>query len=340
MTISLLVLLPFNSANAQKGDSVSDCQNKLIYKTKDIKSPNNDLSYCPFSNRSLGLSQDMANLNLDHFTYDDWEIFLVNFENSSLRYANLSHKRLTGSNFSRVNLESANLSSVETNWASTTNFDGASFRRAYALGANFFNGSFKDCDFSFANFADSEFKNSDISGFFNSTDLTGTDLSQSIFLPGIRSKSIIGTPLLPKDWQIVGGFLIGPEANLGGQNLANLDLSSSKLNSSILTNTNLGKTDLYWADLSGVKSGGVIGNPILPKYWKLVNGYLVGPKSDLTGANLTGGNLKGVSLEGAVIAGAKLSGAKIDESNHGKSVIGAPKSLPSGWSIYKGKLKH
>ena len=78
--------------------------------------------------------------------------------------------------------------------------------------------------------------------------------------------------------------------------------------------------------------------PLLPDNWSLINGYLVGPKADLTnalmadtdfnltqnlkifhadftGANLTNVDFTGSSLSKCIFSGANLSGTKFDNCN-------------------------
>ena len=57
----------------------------------------------------------------------------------------------------------------------------------------------------------------------------------------MSSGGIIGTPsVLPSDWKLVGGYLIGPDADLldadlTGANLTGADLSGADLNGAALT---------------------------------------------------------------------------------------------------------
>ncbi|MBR58824.1 MAG: hypothetical protein CMH54_12495 [Myxococcales bacterium] len=106
---------------------------------------------------------------------------------------------------------------------------------------------------------------------------------------------------------------------------------------------NLTNANLTGADLTGVQSGGIRGKPRnLPKGWKLVKGYLIGPgaplrNADLKGANLKGANLKGASLSGAYLEGAKLEGAKLKGVFSGR-IRGKPRNLPKGWKLVNGTL--
>lgn len=71
------------------------------------------------------------------------------------------------------------------------------------------------------------------------------------------------------------------------------------------------------------------------------------PRVDLSGASLKGANLTRANLVGADLTGADLSGALLANANLARATLdgvisrgikGRPKSLPTGWSLVKGKL--
>jgi uncharacterized protein YjbI with pentapeptide repeats len=120
------------------------------------------------------------------------------------------------------------------------------------------------------------------------------------------------------------------DANLAGANLTSANATGAALESANLASTNLSETTLTGASLGGVESGGITGTPAtLPPGWKLVQGYLVGSTSDLTGANLSGANLQGLylgyaNLTDANLSNADLVGASLADSNlTGASLAGA-----------------
>ena len=78
--------------------------------------------------------------------------------------------------------------------------------------------------------------------------------------------------------KVVKGYIIEPGADLSGADLSDADLSNTNLN--------------------GITSGGIIGTPVLPAYYKLVDGYIIGPNVDLNGADLSNANLIGVTSGG------------------------------------------
>lgn len=213
---------------------------------------------------------------------------------------------------------------------------------------------------------------------------------------------------LPSGWVIANGYLVGAGANLTGAMLdiaplAGLDLSNARFTGASLRSTNLAGanltgTQLLSADLSnatltnakltganvadaqlgsdndakftGVVSGGLTGTPAqLPSgRFRTVEGYLVGPNvnltgatfsptaqlgvslsatnftnADLTGLNLTGAflnnaNLTGARLTGTTLTGANLSNATLTGVISGGIVIVGHPVLPPGWQLVDGYL--
>lgn len=157
---------------------------------------------------------------------------------------------------------------------------------------------------------------------------SGTDLSQAI-LDGVSSDTIIGSPVaLPTGWKVIKGYLVGPKADLGG---------------AYLRKANLDGVDLSGATFNNAHLEGIVGEPSnLPTGWNLIKGYLVGPGVDLSGANLSNVDMSGINLTGARLDGANLSGARLDGANlseaYGVDIVGSPKSLPRGLSVFNGML--
>jgi uncharacterized protein YjbI with pentapeptide repeats len=75
-------------------------------------------------------------------------------------------------------------------------------------------------------------------------------------------------------------------------------------------------TDLSDAILTTVVSGGITGTPgSLPTNWELLDGYLIGPGTNLTDDNLQNADLAGVDLANADLTGAILTGADLAGAN-------------------------
>jgi uncharacterized protein YjbI with pentapeptide repeats len=142
-------------------------------------------------------------------------------------------------------------------------------------------------------------------------DLAGADLSSASF----AGAHLVGANLSSAN-------LSG--AALQGAFLTNSDLTSADLTGAVLTGTwlqgaTLTNATIAGADVAGVslgrsttarlRSGGLVGAPstALPLPWALISGHLVGPGSDLTGAQLQDNDFSGLDLTGADLTNANLS---------------------------------
>lgn len=141
-------------------------------------------------------------------------------------------------------------------------------------------------------------------------DLSAMDLSNCV-LKGIISGNIIGTPKLPSGYKIIKGYIVGPDVNLTDANLSGANLSELVLNN---------------CTLKGIISGNIIGTPILPTGYKVINGYIIGADLILTGANLSGADLTDIDLTNSILHGL-IS----------KSISGEP-ILPIDYKIIKGYI--
>jgi len=149
--------------------------------------------------------------------------------------------------------------------------------------------------------------------------LAGADLSNANLadvnldgadLKNVTSGAITGTPIaLPPRWKLVGGYLIGPSANLENANLSNLNLSNA---------------DLSKANLSGAN--------------------LVG--ANLTHSNLSFAHLEGASFDRAKISGSDVTESIFTAEGRQASLSGlvsgalkgSPANLPDGWNLVSGNL--
>ncbi len=226
-------------------------------------------------------------------------------------------------------------------------------------GCNLRGSDFDEVNLSHANLKGANLNGSELVGA-NLTDsnlrgahLSLTDLSDTRFggadLSYVVSGSVIGVPHLPTNWIVIDGYLIGPRANLQNAQLAGADLS----------HTDLFDVRLTGANLLDVATGSVIGRPILPPNWKLIDGYLIGPGANLSGAdfrkanlalvdaqgsnltdanlsdaNLAGANISNAVLTSADVSSARMNGANLDGVTSG-SLQGMP-VLPSGWLLVNG----
>lgn len=191
---------------------------------------------------------------------------------------------------------------------------GADLRDANLRGTNFHDANLKDAQLSGAN-------------LFR-TDLEGAQMSGAN-LNDVISGSLKGIPILPADWNLVSGYLVGPNA----------DLKNAQFSGANLFDSDLLNAQMSGANLTSVTSGSVTGTPVLPIGWKLIDGYLIGPGAylnnamlagarlshvDLAGANLIRAQLSNASLIGANLSGATLNGADLSAADlSGANLLGA-----------------
>ncbi len=169
--------------------------------------------------------------------------------------------------------------------------------------------------------------------------LTGATVAGSFFgtdddnkFQGVVSGGLIGVPAqLPASgrYRLVEGHLVGPSADLTGAtfspaaqlgvslsatNFTNADLTgvnltgafmnNANLTGAVLTGATLSGVNLSAATLTGVVSGGIVGNPVLPPGWTLVDGFLVDPGAGATSAGLAGAHTSGAGLDRDLVGAA------------------------------------
>ena len=292
----------------------------------------------------------------------------ASLEGSSLAGANFSGSDLTG----LVSGNDSGTGTLPSSW---------SLAGGYLVGpaANLTNAALANVDLTSANLTGANLTGADVDG---------SSLGSAI-LSGVISGGLIGTPIaLPANWSVVSGYLVGPDAflygaNLAGSDLTGVDLTGANIEGAVLTGTNLTNanlsdvdaisatlcgsdlsgTDLSGANLGGVTSGGITGTPsalptATPTDWQIVDGYLIGPFSDLTdaalaGANLTDSNLRSTNLTDADMSGSNLTDSSIrytnlEDTNLTDAILtdvtslgiqGTPQALPPGWELVNGVLE-
>ena len=207
-------------------------------------------------------------------------------------------------NTSMCDLRYSDLSSVDyssVGW----DFSGIDFRYADMSMSNFSNINFSTSNLAHVNFAYSVLDGVD----FSNTNLNRAYL-QNTSMRGVISGGIVGADIvLPADWRLVQGFLIGPFANLRHKAITNSNLAGAQLMYAQLAYTNLASSQLQGADLSGSDARGAD-----MSYTNLTGATLRWSTlmwSNFSFANLTGANLSGAFLAGANFHGANLSGADL-----------------------------
>jgi len=196
---------------------------------------------------------------------------------SDLREANLSGTNLRESEIGRVRFDRANMAGTDLREATIRNASGRGITGIPAgmpKGFGVIGGNLVGPD---AGLERVDLQNADLSGI-DLTDayLTGARIDGAIMrdttLAGVRSGKLRGKPQsLPPDWQIKGGHLVGPRANLRMANLRDVDLSGVDLQFADLRRSIIGKTQLAGASLSFAKAGQIFGRPAsLPSGWAVV----------------------------------------------------------------------
>jgi uncharacterized protein YjbI with pentapeptide repeats len=217
--------------------------------------------------------------------------------------ANLSYAGLSGLGLSSADLAGVNLTSAAV--------IGTDLSHANLVGA-----TLASTNLSSATLASTNLSKASLTGTnLASADLTGASLT------GVQSSGITGTPAaLPVGWSVTSGYLIGPDADLHGDSLADLDLASANLTGADLDGTDLDGTNLTGANFTSSNLTGALLDSATA--WN----------ASFADANLTSANLSSATITGANLGTATLTGAG------GSGMIGSPASLPAHWSVRDGYL--
>lgn len=200
--------------------------------------------------------------------------------------------------------------------------------------------------------------------------LTGADLT------AVGSGAITGSPAaLPAPWRLLGGYLVGPGADLRGANFevsTGVNLSGADLSGADLTGATFWSNGFFGADLHGATMAGVDlrGAIVVNSDFRgaVLDGALIGEltpgfapgqlvNNDFTGAsfvttdlrrlrissNLTDANLQAASMNGTDFGGSNLTGARmssvfVHDTGSCTDVIGVPASMPVGWQVVRNRL--
>lgn len=279
------------------------------------------------------VSSDLAGANLTS----------ANLSNANLRYGVLAGANLSSANLSGTDLRAANLMNAAFVLA---NLNSAKLEGAYIQGANFDFAALGNIRSGYVHGIPDRLPTfwQLINGFLvgPGADLSGADLGGAFLesatldsanlenanleaanlgnasLRNVKSGGIIGTPaMLPTDWKIVNGYLVGPEVDLSNEFLEYADLSFTNLEGANLSGaqinfSNLSFTNLAGANLSGAQfySGDFYGS------------YMV--EANLSGARFIGSNFQGLTLVNADMSFAYFSAVNFADSNlSGANFMGA-----------------
>ena len=230
-----------------------------------------------FSGVFLGANAYIWNINLTNrylvgASLAQANLSNLDFTNSDLTNADLTLADLSGANLTNVDLTGANLSADSVSVAVLNALSRANASTlSVAAGANLSSANLHSAKLNNANIKGTTFNNADLTN----ASLAGAKINGANFagatLLGVSSGSLSGVPAsLPSNWHLVGGYLIGPGADLEGANLSGQNLASFNLTGANLANVNFAGANLTGvvftnADLTGARFSSVQGlqNPVI-----------------------------------------------------------------------------
>lgn len=201
----------------------------------------------------------------------------VDWASCILTRANLANADLQDADLQNADLDAADLDGANLVGADLQAFmDQASLVGADAADASFATDDLVEAHLDNANLSGADLDRTDLSdatltgtklisanldaAFIETAAIGGADLTGAT-LSAVHATGLTGTPTLPANWQVTGGFLIGPGADIGHDNLSGLDLSGadlqdahiifSNLTGTNFTNANFDGADLVDTDLDG-----------------------------------------------------------------------------------------
>ncbi len=232
----------------------------------------------------------------------------ADLERADLDFATLAGADLAGAELAGaevVEVESGGIvgepASLPDHWALRAGYllgPGVWLRRAELAGADL-----HGIDLEHAHLEEAALKGSDLEG----TDLEGADVeSAELENANLQGANLQSAKLAAAE--MAGADLAGAdlaharmeEVELERGTLEDANLTDATLEYAYLTGDDIAGADFSGAQLEGVTSGEELGTPAsLPEPWRLVDGYLIGPRAELGLAHLTGAELAGADLEEA-----------------------------------------
>ena len=216
--------------------------------------------------------------------------------------ANISGADFTGDDFTGVTLSSDVLNDDNFSGA---DLSGVDLDRSDLTGSDLTDANLTDADLTYDTFTDVT---------LDGADLTGASLDINGHAYG--SMSAVGTTF-PAGFGVVGGYLVGPGANISGADFTGDDFTGVTLSSDVLNDDNFSGADLSGVDLDRSDLTG----------------------SDLTDANLTDADLTYDTFTDVTLDGADLTGASLDINGHAygsMSAVGT--TFPAGFGVVGGYL--
>lgn len=258
----------------------------------------------------------------------------VDLSGVSIAGTDLSGTDLSGANL--TNLVSGNLRNASVTATTPTVLPtGYIFYNNFIIGpaVNLSNTALSNLDISGAGVADLTRTRLTSANLTNASlfnmDISGVDLSGAT-ITGLRSFGLTGgtatatrlpTGYFSRSSTANTGTIVGPGVNLSSLTLQNIDLTGGIT----LTGANFTNTDISGAstNLSGIITGSLTGldTATLPSGYFSRNGFIVGPRVILRGANLSNQNLTGIDLSGVDLSGANLTNAVLTNTNLASAIF-------------------
>jgi len=244
----------------------------------------------------------------------------VDLSNSDLSGIDLSNATVTNANMVNSNFVNVRTGGVK----GTTPLLKPNYmqRNGYIIGASV---DLSGADLSGQNLANAVFSDANITNMV----FTNTILN-NVRSGGNMRYSALTIARLPTKYTIRGTYIVGPDVDLSGGDFTGLDLS----------NTFLSGAKFTAVKFTGMRSGGIemlSTNPIIfsdPAFYNgsqygynFLNGYIVGPGVNLSGADFSGVNISAVDVSGANLANAVFT--RIQTSN----VVGVPSAITTGYKV-------
>ena len=220
----------------------------------------------------------------------------VDLSGANLTSLDLSNTVLTGVNMSNATFTNMRSGGIQMLTAAPITFSSAASYGS-EFGYKYLNGYIvgPGVDLTGSNFSGVTFSSVDLSG----VKLSGSNLSS------IRSLNVAGTPAsLPTGYKVTARYIIGPGLDMSGYNFTNGDFSGADITGSILINANFTNTSSGNVTGSAQTRFTTTVDPVNIKY-QLSNGYIVGPKVNLSNGDLSGVNVSGINLTNATLFNTK-----------------------------------
>lgn len=253
--------------------------------------------------------------------------------NAMLQHTNLSGANLTGADLDAaflysVNLANANVSGARLGATSAfqrvasggvTGSSATTLPKNYMLDDGYLMGP--AADLTGANLSGLDLAGIDLAGAaLTNANVTSAALADATLTEALTG-GLTGQPAsLPAGLSVVDGYLVGPHANFGGQDLSGVNFAGRNLTGALFQLTRLTGANLAGATLTGARLWG----------------------ANLTGANLSDAVVGGAYFVSAALTSADLSGADLSTASlsniRSGSIASGPAKLPANWELVTGYL--